>query len=44
MYKIPHEVINFIENTMKILLVELTANDTSLAEAKIQRGILQGDA
>ena len=33
MYKISHEVINFIEKTMK-----------TLAEAKIQRDIFQGDA
>ena len=44
MYKIPDEVINFIEKTMKTCKVELTAGGRSLAEAKIQRGISQGDA
>ena len=44
MYKISHEVISFIEKTMKIWRVELTAGGRSLAEAKIQRGIFQGDA
>ena len=44
MYKISDEVINFIEKTMKISRVELTAGGKSLAEAKIQRGIFQGDA
>ena len=43
MYKISHEVINFIEKTMKTWRVELTAGGRSLAEAKIQRGIFQGD-
>ena len=38
MYKISHEVINFIEQTMKTWRVELTA------ETKIQREIFQGDA
>ena len=42
MYKIL-EVINFNEKTMKIWRVELTAQERSLAEAKIQRGIFQGD-
>ena len=41
MYKILDEVINFI---MKTWRVELTAGGKSLAEAKIQRGIFQGDA
>ena len=41
MYKISHEVINFIENTWR---VELTAEGRSSADAKIQRGIFQGDA
>ena len=44
MYKISHEVINFIEKTMKTWIVELTAGGKSLAETKIQRGISQGDA
>ena len=39
-----NEVINFIEKTMKIWRVELTARGRSLAEAKIQRGIFQGDS
>ena len=39
MFKISHEVINFIEETMKIWRVELTAEGRSLAETKIQRGI-----
>ena len=44
MYKISHEVINFIEKTMKTWRVELTARGRSIAETKIQRGIFQGDA
>ena len=44
MYKRLHEVINFLEKTMKTWRVELTAGGRSLAEAKIQRGIFQGDA
>ena len=44
MYKMSHEVINFIEKTIKTWRVELTAGGRSLAEAKIQRGIFQGDA
>ena len=44
MYKISDEVINFIEKTMKIWRVELTVGEgRSLAETKIQRGILRGD-
>ena len=43
-YKISHEVINFIEETMKIWRVELTTGGRSIAETKIQRGIFQGDA
>ena len=43
-FKISHEVINFIEKTMKTWRVELTAGEKSLAEIKIQRGIFQGDA
>ena len=44
MYKIPHEVINFIEQTMKTWRVELTAGGRSIVKTKIQRGIFQGDA
>ena len=44
MYKISAEVINFIEKTTKTWSVELTAGGKSLAEAKIQRSIFQGDA
>ena len=44
MYKISDEVINFIEKTMKTWRVELTWWGRSLAEAKIQRGIFQGEA
>ena len=44
MYKISHEVINFIEKTMPTCRVELTAGGRSLAETKIERGIFQGDA
>ena len=44
MYKISHEVINFIEKTIKIWKVELTAGGRSLAEVNIQRFIFQGDA
>ena len=43
MYKISHEVINFIKKTMQTWRVELTAGGRSLAETKIQRGIFQGD-
>ena len=39
MYKISHEIINFIEKTMKTWRVELTAGGRSLAEAKIQKDI-----
>ena len=44
MYKISHESINFIDKTMNTWRVELTAGGRSLAEAKIQRRIFQGDA
>ena len=44
MYKISHEVIYFIEQTMKTWRVDLTAGGRSLAETKMQRGIFQGDA
>ena len=40
MYKITDEV---IEETMKTWRVELTGGGKSLTEAKIQRGIVQGD-
>ena len=43
-YKISHEVIKFIEKTMKTWRVELTARGRSLVEIKIQRRIFQGDA
>ena len=43
MYKISHEIINFIEKTMHTWKVELTAKGRSEAEIKIQRGIFQGD-
>ncbi len=42
MNKISHEVIKFVDKTMKPWRVELTAGGRSLAEAKIQRGIFQG--
>ena len=44
MYKISHEFMNFIEKTMKTWRVELTAGGRSLGEAKVHRGIFQGDA
>ena len=44
MYKISHEVINFIEQTMNTWRVELTAGGRSIAETKIQSGIFQRDA
>ena len=44
MYKISDEVLNFIEKTMEIWRVEMTARGKSLAEAKIQRSMFQGDA
>ena len=44
MYKISHEVIDFIEKTMQTWRVELTAGGCSLAETKIQRRIFQEDA
>ena len=44
MYNISDEVINFIEKTMKTWRVELTLGGRSLAQAKIQRAIFQGDA
>ena len=44
MYKIAHDVINFMEKTMKSRRVELTVRGKSLAETKIQGCIFQGDA
>ena len=44
MYKILYKVINFIEKTVKTWKADLTAGGKSLVEAKIQRGIFQGDA
>ena len=44
MYKISDEVINFIDKTMKTWRVKLTAGGRRLAQAKIQRGVFQGDA
>ncbi len=41
-YKIPDQLVHFIEKTMKTWRVELTAKGESLAEVKIQRGIFQG--
>ena len=43
MYKISHEIINFIEKTMKNWRVKLTAGGKSLAETKIQKRIFLGD-
>ena len=43
MYKIPDQVIQFIENTMQTWRVELTAGGTNLAEINIQRGVFQRD-
>ena len=44
MYKILHEVMKFIEKTMKTWKMELTAGGRRLTEAKVQRVIFQGDA
>ena len=44
MYKISHEVINFIDKTYKTSRVEFTVGGINLAEKKIQRGISLGDA
>ena len=44
MYKISYEVINFVDITIKTWRVESTAGGRRLAEAKIRRGIFQGDA
>ena len=43
MYKISQEIINFIKNNLKTWGVELTAGGRSFAEAKLRRGIFQGD-
>ena len=43
-HKIFDEVIKVIENTMENWGMELTAREKSLAEAKVQSGINQGDA
>ena len=43
MYKISHEVINFIEKTMQTWRVELTTGGSRLAEIKIQRGVFQDE-
>ena len=37
-------IINFIEKTMEISSVELTAGGRNLAESKIQSGVFQGHA
>ena len=44
MYKIPDQIVQFIEKTMQTWRVELTEGGQSLAEVKIQRVIFQGDA
>ena len=41
MYKISHEVINFIEKTMQTWRMELPVGGRSLAEIKTQREIFQ---
>ena len=43
MNKMSHDVIKFIEETMKTWIVELTAGERRLAGTKIQRGIFKGD-
>ena len=43
MYKISDEVMKFIDQTLENWRVELIAGGKSLTEAKIQRGIFQGD-
>ena len=43
MYKISHEIINFIEQTRKAWRADLTVGG-SIAETKIQRDIFKGDA
>ena len=44
MHKIPDQVEQFMEKTMETWRVEMVTEGKSLAEVKIQRGILQGDA
>ena len=44
MYKIPDQIVQYIEKTMQTWKVELTAGGQSLAELKIQRCIIQRDA
>ena len=44
MFQISGKVIKFIKNTMGNSRVKQTAGGKSLAEVKIQEGILQGDA
>ena len=44
MYKIPDQILQFIEKTIQNWRVELTAGGQSLTNEKIQRGIFQGDA
>ena len=44
MYKISHEIINFIEKSRKTWRVELTTGGRSFAETKIKGGIFQRDA
>ena len=44
MYKIPDQVVQFIEKTLQTWRVELTADGKSLAEIKIQGDIFQGHA
>ena len=44
MYKIPDQVVQFIEKIMEIWRVKLTAGVKSLAEVKIRRGIFQRHA
>ena len=43
MYKIPDQVIQFIEKTMQTWVLDLTAEGKGLAEEKIQRGKFQAD-
>ena len=44
MYKISDEIIKSIEKAMKTWRVDLTAKGSRLAEAKVQRGVFQGNA
>ena len=44
MYKISNEIINFIAKIMKIYKMEMTAGGRSLSEAKVKKGIFQGDS